>query len=1079
MSTIPQEIIEQLQAGNLIPFVGAGVSRAVTDKDDKPLFPSWHELLKDTCEELKGEYSNYYKLVEGYLGLPQPNYLMAAEHARKGMKDNQWYQYLKKKLDLDEDQADPKSLALAKSIWELGSKLIITTNYDSVLQWTCPEPKKFGILTNEAAVEHGEILKREITKPAAWHLHGVIRNKGDLIITTDGYDCLYPDPENSKIIYESALKTLETLMVSHTFLFIGFSLDDPFIKARLKSISETYKGAINHFALVHEDDKEKFHANDLPVKPIFYEDYGQPLIEKIQELTKHSSSQTSETLSEKTEDLEEEDFKPPPTDSPGALYSLSNTSSYIPFRAKKAAVIGREGILENIRYQLTEGKKTPVGNTAALYGIGGLGKTQLAVEYAHKYRDSYPNGIIWLTADQDLDPQLIQIAEKAKWISPESEHNLKLDVAKQRLRSYSNCLIVFDNVENPQDIDGYLPDLTAEPHILVTSHKQLLGFEEVPLNILNDQYSLKLLFSEAGRHPEAGKERDSAKNIADLLDGLPLALELAGAYLNYHKSVTWEKYQTLLEKNLKQALPKEHFSFTKHSEDLFSTLKITENEISVEPLLGPTLDLLTWSGSSFMGISLMCSLLGLEDASELTGALSLGVSLKLLGKHPNEDRYALHRLVRQVRQEEHPLEEKSEWAETLCQRVGDWFEEKRKEFNDLAQFEAEFDHLKDWGKNAEKLGSDSEARLIWLYAYPPYHRGHYQKAEELVQNAHERFQKNADQDLLLEANLLADLGETSRLLGNFKLSMDYHKNALKIRQLELGEEHTDTISSYTSVGNSFGELGQYKKELIYCQKALDLFRKTLGNRNIHTAKALDQVGSALGKLGRHEEQLKFLQEGFEICKEHYGEQHPDTAGSLNNIGGALNNLGKHNEGLKLHQKALKISQEQLGEQHPNTAACLNNVGYALGELGKHEEQLELYQKALKNSQKQLGEQHPVTALSLNNVGYALGELGNHKEALKYYERALKIRQEQLGKHHPDTISTIINIAITLNINNEKQKADDLLENTLKELPKDHKSFIEIKNYINQLKSQPPRPGFRSPSSKPKGNKKKKSGKKKR
>ena len=122
------------------------------------------------------------------------------------------------------------------------------------------------------------------------------------------------------------------------------------------------------------------------------------------------------------------------------------------------------------------GHRTAIGQAAAFQGLGGLGKTQLAVEYAYRYRNEYPQGVIWLNADQDLDAQLIKVSDEARWIAPESEHKDKLAVAQQRLRTSSNCLIIFDNLEDPNTIADYLPEPQVAPHILVTSRTEQPGF---------------------------------------------------------------------------------------------------------------------------------------------------------------------------------------------------------------------------------------------------------------------------------------------------------------------------------------------------------------------------------------------------------------------------------------------------------------------------------------------------------------------------------------------------------------------------------------------------------------------------
>jgi predicted phosphodiesterase len=89
------------------------------------------------------------------------------------------------------------------------------------------------------------------------------------------------------------------------------------------------------------------------------------------------------------------------TVTPSTQYNPDNPPFNIPYPAKEEGVVGRDDALEKVRHQLLEGKRTAIGHTALFHGIGGLGKTQLAVEYAYKYRYGYPFGVIWISADQD------------------------------------------------------------------------------------------------------------------------------------------------------------------------------------------------------------------------------------------------------------------------------------------------------------------------------------------------------------------------------------------------------------------------------------------------------------------------------------------------------------------------------------------------------------------------------------------------------------------------------------------------------------------------------------------------------
>jgi tetratricopeptide (TPR) repeat protein len=775
---------------------------------------------------------------------------------------------------------------------------------------------------------------------------------------------------------------------------------------------------------------------------------------------------------------------------------------FVPFKAKGDQLIGRDEALAAVHQELSQGRRTAIGQAVAFQGLGGLGKTQLAVEYAYRYREHYPNGVIWLNADQDLDAQLIELAEKARWIAPQSEHHYKLEVAVKRLRTFSDCLIIFDNLESREAIAPYLPEPQADPHILVTSRTEQPGFTPISLALLDDDLSLKMLVQEANRQPDTDEERQAAKDIASALGGLPLALELAGAYLR-HRPVGWQEYRELLQQNLQAALPARFLdSLTQHETELYSTLKLNETIFQDEPLLKDILDLLTWSGSAPMGRDFMGALLHIQDTTQLTHALGQGEALHLLKKTPQTASYALHRLVRAVGREIAPLAGRQDWVAGICQRLGDWFQARRDDFADLPQFEAEIDHLRAWQENAMDYAPQHAPRLIWLQGYPHYHRGRYREAQEQVIKALKLYEARKQPDLILKAHLVNDLGSIYGELGDYGRELEYHRKALAIRLEVLGERHPDTASSLNNIGSAYGELGNYGRQLEYYQKALAIRQEVLGERHSDTATSFNNIGMAYGDLGDYGRNLEYHQKALAIRQEVLGERHPDTAASLNNVGSAYGNLGDYDRQLEYFQKALPIHQAVLGERHPVTAAFLNNVGSAYGKLGDYGRQLEYSQKALAIRQEVLGERHPGTADSLNNVGWAFGELGNYGRKLEYCQKALTIKQEVLGERHPqtarffrnvggahwdlgerkiareymekalqlyrellgdlhpDTIKNADQLAYMLFNSGRQHPALALLNEFLAKIPHDHPHYQKLSQSKNQILAQTP--GFRKP-----------------
>jgi len=1003
MSNIPQRLRERLRTGKVIPFLGAGVSMSVLNKaTGEALFPSWTQLLQRSADRLDAEQRTpYANTVRGQLQHDDLDYLEIARTARKGLKGGNWFDFLKEQFDRPREEVKEESLNLAQAIWKLGSPLIITTNYDRVPYWAAPQYADPSLWDIEAPAEQLAFLRDGKLTQTVWHLHGHIRNAANIILTHDGYKLLYPEAseQQSEIKYKAALQTLRSLLASHTFLFIGFSFDDAYFGMQLEGISRIYQEADGpHFVLVREADKARgLHLGE-SVQAISFSDFGEPLLELVQEL--------GEIANAKPESIDAQDSLPAKENSAprGADFDPRKPYFSVPYRQKGDQVIGRESALQAVRHQLTKGHSTAIGQTASFRGLGGLGKTQLAVEYAYLYKDDYPNGVFWLNADQDIDAQLTDLAEKASWIAPQSEHKYKLEIAQQRLRSYSGCLIIFDNLEDLEKIKNYLPEPQAKPHILVTNRYDQPGFVQIPLDILNESDSRDLLIQEAHREPQGDAESKAALEIAKSLGGLPLALELAGAYLHHRQEITFQQYFDLLSSNLKRALSGNlSSSFTKHETDLYSTLKVNEEVLQEDERLRDVLDLLTWSGSAPMGESLMCALLGVQSPVELTNALGLGTSLRLLRKTPDTNSYAIHRLVSEVRREEIPLAERREWVNVICQRIGDWFQARKDGFSDLTDYEAEIDHLRAWQEHAGDYASTHASRLIWLQAYPSHHRGRYQEAKKQVEKALDAFNKEPTPDRELLANLLIDLSVCYRELGEYQSALDYGEKSLAIWQ-ELHSEHHDD-----------------------------------------TATAQDVLSRIYERLGENDKALDYAERGYRTRLKLFGAKHRLTAISLSSIGNACSGLGNYLRALECHEQVLAIDLETYGEQHPETATALSNTGIAYGNLNNYNENLKHSERAWRIRQELLGVQHPDTASSLQSIGLAYYKLDNYKLCLEFTEQALNLRRQLLGDQHPDTIHSAINLTYILCKLNRPSKAYQLLNEFLPKLPVEHPKYSELKD----------------------------------
>jgi diguanylate cyclase (GGDEF)-like protein len=287
--TIPAALREALSHRRVIPFVGAGASMAVMDatRPGTRLFPSWGALLGLVAQRLDEEgLGGNAMAVRGLLSSKVPNYLDAARAAREGLGPI-WYKVLGEALDPPRSRALEQSLALPRAIWEFGSKLVVTTNYDRVLHWTCPEQHDLRSWNIQAPAEFVKLLRNDLDYPTIWHLHGTIENAADLILTPDGYSRLYSANDAGGAHYEAALTSLRVLLASHTLLFVGFSFEDATFGAQLRWLEETFRGAGGpHYVLVREVDLDRMRARlqGLPLEFLPYTEHGEPLVARVREL---------------------------------------------------------------------------------------------------------------------------------------------------------------------------------------------------------------------------------------------------------------------------------------------------------------------------------------------------------------------------------------------------------------------------------------------------------------------------------------------------------------------------------------------------------------------------------------------------------------------------------------------------------------------------------------------------------------------------------------------------------------------------------------------------------------------------
>lgn len=342
--------------------------------------------------------------------------------------------------------------------------------------------------------------------------------------------------------------------------------------------------------------------------------------------------------------------------------------------------------------------------------------------------------------------------------------------------------------------------------------------------------------------------------------------------------------------------------------------KTMENKL---PSTDDILNLLAWSGSDFMGTSLMAALLDTKE-EDLVQPLKEAVDSGLLKKSPDGKRFQIDPKARQERQKQFPLTDKNnrEWIDTTCQRLGDWLDQRRKDDELFPQFETESTHLDQWAEHVKDHSSYHTIRLTWLRAYPPYRGNKYKEALQLVQSALSMLEKTPEPDPKLHVEFFLDLGAIYSELNNHEDSLKYYQLGLENRIKLIGEEHEDTADAMSNVGGAYDKLGKQEEGLKYLEKALEVRRKIFGEEHAETATSYNNIGTTYFESGKYREAMDYLEKALDIRTRVLGEEDTDTSDSLYNLAVCWINLKKFKEAysrLSAYLKKIPGDHPQYGE----------------------------------------------------------------------------------------------------------------------------------------------------------------------
>ncbi|WP_019502721.1 tetratricopeptide repeat protein [Pseudanabaena sp. PCC 6802] len=717
-------------------------------------------------------------------------------------------------------------------------------------------------------------------------------------------------------------------------------------------------------------------------------------------------------------------------------------------RSGAIAFVGRDEALTQLHQMLQGGDRIAI---TAVRGMGGVGKTELALQYGLKYGQAYPGGLCWLRSREDAGSQIVAFARSQLLLNPREDAELSEQIAYcWRYWQEGEVLVIFDDVGDYKAIEPFLPPVNPRFKVLLTTRLRLGGrIQELTLDILERSESLNLL-RKLVKDGRIDADLTQAEWLCEWLGDLPLGLELVGRYLEQKTDVGLATLRKRLEEKRldAKALEKAYPGMT-------APLGVAEAfDVSWETL---TLESQTLAGllSRFalapIPWSMVRACLPEWDEEDLEDRRDEMVSLHLL-QRVGKDIYQLHQLLREffaVKWQQ--LETASELDSAAYDAIV--AEAKRSSENPRYSLWAETNlvmpHLSFLVERLEDTGSPESLAigLSWL-AFLYQSQGNYAEAELLYRRSREIWERQLGADHPRVAQSLNNLAELYKAEGKYAEAEPLYLRSLKITEGQLGADHPDVATFLNNLAHLYQLQGKYAEAEPLYLRSLEITERQLGADHPDVATFLNNLAHLYQLQGKYAEAEPLYLRSLKITEGQLGADHPDVATFLNNLAHLYQLQGKYAEAEPLYLRSLEITKGQLGADHPDVARSLNNLAYLHQLQGNYGEIVELlHLKSWEIRVRKLGADHPDVAQSVNNLALLYQSQGKYAEAEPLFQRALGILMATFGEDHPHTQSVAISLMM-LSLQRETGMSKDALEQMMQNNPN---AIIEL---LQQIKSNP-------------------------
>ncbi|KAJ5843194.1 uncharacterized protein N7525_000935 [Penicillium rubens] len=721
---------------------------------------------------------------------------------------------------------------------------------------------------------------------------------------------------------------------------------------------------------------------------------------------------------------------------------------------------------DDLLAQIHERSSTP-GSRIVLVGLGGVGKSRLAIEYCHRVRLQSPDTwVFWVHASNAArcEESLRSLADRAKIPGRQDRNSNIFQLFGNWLQDgkIGKWILVLDNVDDDEllrkplttrieaqaNTPGHAPTQpplrylfeSSNGSIIITSRNrgvalQLAGHKKHLIDIqpMNTAEALDLIRKKL----DDCAEGEELVQLVEELEFMPLAIVQAASYIAHraprcsalqyleklrqgdrearkllnhegkHIHRDWEAKNSIL---LTWQISFDHIRRIRQSAaDLLSLMSffdwqgIPEGLLSIDKNHEP-LDFPQDVGNRSSDEDTdYSSEPDVDDDFESDIAILRDYSFITSGEDSMV--FTMHRLVQlTVRTWLKIYGQEEEWKERFIKNLYDEF--PTGQYENWERCRSLFPHVRSAMSHRPKSQDSLRnwATLLYKGAWYATECGSIGVAEDMAAMSRKQRMKIGGAEDEDTLDSTVMLGEAYVLEGRWEEAEQLFTQVIETSKTKLGADHPSTLTSMAHLASTLREQGRWEEAEQLELQVVETSKTKLGADHPNTLTSIANLASTLREQGRWEEAEQLFTHVIETSKTKLGADHPYTLTMIANLASTLWDQGRLEEAEKLELQVMETRKTKLGADHPSTLTMIANLASTLWDQGRLEEAEKLELQVMETRKTKLGADHPDTLTSIANLAFAWESIGQHAKAIDLLRTCVVNQQRVLGPSHPHTVS---------------------------------------------------------------------------